>query len=114
MNLLIQQAVFTDFRPIFYVMLGILIVFLILSFIPGAENRGIPFGSVMTVSIIQILLGVIMFFTESNIVDTYSLTADKITLYLFIGILALAIVNPIVYKIRNRSSSGSRYRYRRF
>lgn len=111
MNLLIQQTAFTDFRPVFILMLVILLVFFILSLFRDGERRGINFNLILTVSIVEILIAALIFFTESNLVETYNLEPDNITLYLFIGVILLGVVNPLVYKLRNKASS--RYRYRR-
>lgn len=111
MNFFIQQAVFTDFRPVFILMLVILSVFFFLSLFRDGERRGITFSLVLTISIIEILIATMIFFAESSIVETYELVPDSITLYLFIGIILLGVVNPLVYKLRNKTSS--RYRYNR-
>lgn len=108
-----QQTVLTDFRPVFILMLGILIIFFILSLIGSGQNRGISFGMILTVSIIQFLVAGVLFYIESNLVENLNLTADNITLYMFVAILVLSIVNPLIYKLRAKNTS-SRYRYRRF
>lgn len=113
MNLIIQQALFTEFRPVFILMLAILAVFFFLSFFRDGERRGITFSLVLIVSIINTLIAFMIFFVENNLVETYSLTPDRITLFLFIGIIALSLVNPFIYKMRNKASSRYRYRYRR-
>jgi len=111
MHLLIQQTVLTDFRPIFITMLVILGIFLIISLIRQRGDGIFSFGTVLTVSITQLILAGMLFYTESMIVETLEITADDITLYFFIAIVVLAIINPIIYRLRNRRSS--RYRYRR-
>lgn len=113
MQLLIQQAVLTDFRPIFIAMIGILVIFLVLSLIPQRGNA-ISFAMVLVVSLIHLLLGGMLFYTESELIQTLDLTADNITLYLFIAIVVLAIANPMIYRFRNRQSQSSRYRYKRY
>lgn len=109
---LLQQAVLTDFRSAFILMIAILLVFLVLSLMGGGQNRGMSFGTILTVSITHFLIAAILFYTESNLVEKLEATPDRITLYLFIGILLLTIANPLIYKLRNKSTS-SRYRYRR-
>ena len=110
MQLLIQQAVLTNFRPIFIVMLAILVIFLILSIIPRGRNSNINFVTVLTVSIIEVIIAAVLIYTENNLVELFEQTADKITLYLFIGIIGLGVVNPIIFRLRNKG--GQRYRYR--
>lgn len=108
MQVLIQQAIFTDFRPVFIVMVVILAIFLLLSILPQG-NKGVSFGTVLLVSGIHLVLGGMLFYTESELIQTLDLTADDLTLYLFIGVMGLSILNPIVYYFRNRrrkSSSG--------
>lgn len=111
MNLTFQQAVFTNFRPVFTVMFVILFVFFLLSLFKDGERKGINFSLILIVSIINIIIGTMIFFTESNIVETLSLEPDNLTLYLFMGVILLGVVNPLVYKLRNKPSS--RYRYHR-
>lgn len=108
MQVLIQQAIFTDFRPVFIVMVVILAIFLLLSILPQG-NKGVSFGTVLLVSGIHLVLGGMLFYTESELIQTLDLTADDLTLYLFIAVMGLSILNPIVYYFRNRrrkSSSG--------
>jgi len=92
-------------------MLVILGIFLIISFIRQRGDGIFSFGTVMTVSITQLIIAGMLFYTESTLVETLELAADDITLYLFIAIVVLAVINPIIYRLRNRRSS--RYRYRR-
>jgi len=92
-------------------MLVILGIFLIISLIRQRGDGIFSFGTVLTVSITQLILAGMLFYTESMIVETLEITADDITLYFFIAIVVLAIINPIIYRLRNRRSS--RYRYRR-
>ena len=92
MQILIQQSLFTDFRPIFIVMVAILAIFLLLSMIPQGD-KGVSFGTVLLVSGIHIILGGMLFYTESELIQTLNLTADDLTLYLFIAIMVLSILN---------------------
>lgn len=109
MQLLILQNILTNFRPVFTVMIVILAIFLVLSLLRQGDK--VSFGTVLTVSITHLLLGGMLFYTESTLVETIEYTADDITLYLFIAIVVLAILNPVVYRMRNNSSQ-QRYRYR--
>ncbi|HLR88190.1 MAG TPA: hypothetical protein VK042_00540 [Atopostipes sp.] len=110
MQLLIQQTVLTNFRPVFIVLLAILLIFLLLSIIPRGRNSNINFLTVLTVSIVEVVIAAVLFYTESNLVEALGLTPDNITLYLFIAIIVLSVANPIVFRFRN--SGGQRYRYR--
>lgn len=105
-KMFIQQALFTDFRPIFIVMVVILTIFLLLSILPQG-NKGVSFGTVLLVSGIHLVLGGMLFYTESELIQTLDLTADELTLYLFIAIAGLSILNPIVYYFRNRRRKSS-------
>lgn len=113
-KLMIQQAVLTDFRPVFILMLVILLVFFVLSFMGGGSNRKITMGMTLTVSITHLLIAGVLFFIESNLLEKLGYTADNITMYLFIATIVLAIVNPLIYRIRNNNNTSSRYRYRRY
>lgn len=110
MQLLIQQTILTNFRPVFIVMLAVLLVFLGLSILPRGRNSNINFATVLIVSIVEALIAAVLFYTESKLVEALNLTADSITLYLFLAIIVLAIANPFVFRYRNRG--GQRYRYR--
>ena len=113
MQLLIQQAVFTEFRTVFITMIVILAVFLILSLIPQGDSP-ITYAMVLVVSIVQLILAGILFYTESELIQQLELTADSMTLYLFIAIVILSVANPVIYYFRNRKSQSSRYRYKRY
>lgn len=106
MQVFIQQVLFTDFRPIFIVMVAILAIFLLLSVLPQG-NKGITFGTILLVSVIHLILGGMLFYTESELIQTLDLTADDVTLYFFIAIVVLSILNPIVYYFRNRRGKSS-------
>lgn len=110
MQLLILQSVLTNFRPVFGAMVGILTLFLILSFIRQGDN-GVSFMTVLTVSITHLILAGVLFYTESTLIETIDFSADDITMYLFVATVILAIANPIIYRFRNRRSQ-QRYRYR--
>lgn len=91
-------------------MLVVLLVFLVLSILPRSRNSNINFATVLTVSIVEGLIAAVLFYTESTLIEKLEFTADSLTLYLFLAIIALAIANPIVFRYRNRG--GQRYRYR--
>ena len=61
MNLTFQQAVFTNFRPVFTVMFVILFVFFLLSLFKDGERKGINFSLILIVSIINIIIGTLIF-----------------------------------------------------
>lgn len=113
MQLLIQQAVFTEFRTVFIAMIVILAIFLILSLIPQGDSP-ITYAMVLVVSIVQFILGSLLFYTESELIQQLELTADSLTLYLFIAIVILSVANPVIYYFRNRKRPSSRYRYKRY
>lgn len=104
-----QQAIFIEFRPIFLMMLLISVLFLILSVIPRSRNSNLNFVTVLTVSLIQIILAGTLLYIESNIAKNFELLADRLTVYLFLGILILSIINPIIFRSRNKEKN--RYRY---
>lgn len=109
MKIAIQQTVFLEFRPVFLMMLLISVFFLILSVIPRSRNSNLNFITVFTVSLTQIILGGTVLYVESSVADKFDLLADRWTLYMFLGIFTLSIVNPIIFRSRNRGKS--RYRY---
>lgn len=109
---IINMEVFTEFRLVFIVILAILGIFLILSLIPKGRNVVVTFFSVLTVSITHLLIATSLLVTENFFLDSYNLDGDAITFYLYLGIVVLAIVNPIVYKVRNKRSKRNSYSFR--
>lgn len=109
MQIAIQQRVLIEFRPVFLVMLVISVLFLILSVIPRSRNSNLNFVTVLTVSFIQTILAGTLLYTESNVAESFDFLADRLTVYIFLGILILSIFNPIIFRSRNRGKS--RYRY---
>jgi uncharacterized membrane protein YcaP (DUF421 family) len=110
-ELLVQQATFTGFRPAFIVLLVISLIFLGLSIIPTGRNSQLNFLTIVIVSVINVIVTAVLFFTESEMVQTLALAADDVTLYLFIAILVVSIANPFLFRLRNRNGSRNRYRY---
>lgn len=110
MQLLIQQAVLTDFRPVFILMLAISLLFFVLSVIPRGRNSKLNFLAVLIVSLVEIAVSGMLLVTESNLVEALDMTPDKITLYLFVAVLVFSIINPILFRRKNRGRQ--RYRYR--
>lgn len=111
MQIIIQQAVLTEFRPVFLMMLFIGLIFLVLSFIPRGRRSNINLTTVLTVSIIQAILAGILLYTESGLARSFEIIADSMTLYLFVGILVLSIINPILFRSRNSGKKRYRYKY---
>ncbi|HAJ70427.1 MAG: hypothetical protein ACTHVM_05495 [Alkalibacterium gilvum] len=105
--------VFTQFRLVFGLILIILGLFLILSILPKGRDAVVTFFSVLVVSITHASVAIALIITENMFLEKLSLEGDSLTFYMFLGILILAILNPIIYKLRNKSKRrGSSYSFR--
>ncbi|GEK91097.1 hypothetical protein [Alkalibacterium kapii] len=105
--------VFTQFRLVFGLILFILGLFLVLSILPKRRDTNVTFFSVLIVSITHAAVAIALIITENMFLENLSLEDDSITFYMFLGILLLAVLNPIVYKLRNKTKRrGSSYSFR--
>jgi hypothetical protein len=103
MDFLLNAEVFSEFRPIFIMLLIFLGVFLVLSLIPRSSNTKITFFTVLTVSITHALIAGALLVTENWFLGEFQLDGDPMTFGLFVGVIVLAIANPIIYKVRNKN-----------
>lgn len=106
-----QVEVFTQFRPVFYIVLGVLVVFLILSLLPKGRDSKINLYSTLMISISHLAISSTLLVVESRIVDAYSFRGDSITFYCFIATVVLSVLNPIVFYFRNKGKRRSRSSY---
>lgn len=104
--------VFTQFRLVFGLILLFLGLFFILSVLPKGRDVTVTFFSVLAVSITHSLIAVALIWTEGVFLDSFSLSGDSITFYMFLAILALSIINPVVYKLKNKTKRKSSYSFR--
>jgi len=104
-----MSEVFTQLRPVFIVIVAILLVFLVLSLIERSQSSGVSLFAIGSVSVTSLLIGTALLIMENQIVNDMGLTGDSLTLYLYIAILVLSIANPIVYRQRNKRKT--RYRF---
>lgn len=105
--------IFTQFRLVFGLILVFLTLFLVLSILPKGRDAIVTFFSVLAVSVTHALIAIALIITENMFLEDLSLEGDSITFYMFLAILALAVINPIVYKLRNKSNRrGSSYSFR--
>ncbi|OJF90304.1 hypothetical protein [Alkalibacterium sp. 20] len=104
--------VFTQFRLVFGLILVFLGLFLILSVLPKGHDAIVTFFSVIAVSVTHALIAVALIVTENMFLEDFSMEGDSITFYMFLAILALAVINPIVYKMRNKPKRRGSYSFR--
>lgn len=104
--------VFTQFRLVFGLILIFLALFFVLSILPKGRDAIVTFFSVLVVSVTHALIAIAMIVTENMFLEDFSLEGDSITFYMFLAILILAIINPIVYKLRNKPKSRGSYSFR--
>lgn len=107
-----ELELFTHFRLVFGIILVILALFLILSLLPKGRDSIVTFFSVLAISITHLVIGTALLVVENAFLEDFTLDGDSMTLYMFIGIVVLAILNPIVYKLRNKTRRRSTYSYK--
>ena len=104
--------VFTQFRLVFGLILIFLGLFLVLSILPKGRDAIVTFFSVLVVSITHALIAIALIVTENVFLEELSIEGDSITFYMFIAILVLALINPIIYKLRNKTKRRGSYSFR--
>lgn len=104
--------VFTQFRLVFGLILVFLGLFFILSVLPKGHDATVTLFSVIAVSVTHALIAVTLIVTENMFLEDFSMEGDSITFYMFLAILVLAIINPIVYKLRNKPKRRGSYSFR--
>lgn len=104
--------VFTQFRLVFGLILIFLGLFLVLSILPKGRDAIVTFFSVLVVSITHALIAIALIVTENVFLEDLSIEGDSITFYMFIAILVLALINPIVYKLRNKTKRRGSYSFK--
>lgn len=104
--------VFTEFRLVFMIILVILGLFFIFSLVPKGRNAMVTFFSVLTVSITHVIIATSLLVVENFFLDSFDLDGDSLTFYLYLGIVVLAVLNPIIYKIRNKGRKTGGYTFR--
>lgn len=103
---------FSQFRLVFSIILAILVIFLILSLIPKGRNTTVTFFSVLAVSITHLAIATALIIVENSFLEDFSLEGDSLTFFMYLGILGLAVLNPIVYKLRNKSRRRGSYSFK--
>lgn len=91
------DGTFTLLRPVFYSLLLFLIILFAIIMLSKAKGKFINGFSVCIVSVICILIASQMLFYDAIIVDELNLAGDEIATYSFIAILALGLLNPLLY-----------------
>lgn len=99
-----ELELFTQFRLVFGIILAILLVFLLLSLIPKGRNAVVTFFSVLSISLSHAVIATVLLVIENTFLEDFTLDGDSVTFNMYLGILALAILNPIIYKLRNKPS----------
>lgn len=105
-------VLFTQFRLVFGIMLAFLVLFLILSLLPKSRDSIVTFFSVLMMSISHLAIATGLIIVENSFLEDFTLDADNLTFYMYLGIVGLAIVNPIIYKVRNKSRRRSSYSFK--
>lgn len=112
MDFLLNAEVFSEFRPLFIVLLIFLGLFFIISLVPKSANTKITFATVLTVSLTHLIIAGTLLVTENWFLSEFQLDGDSVTFLLFVAVIVLAIANPIIYKLRNKNNKRSSYSFR--
>lgn len=96
---------FTQMRPIFLLIVLILLVYLFLSFIKRSQSSGVTLFAVGSVSVLSFLISTILLIIENQLVELTGLEGDSLTVYLYGAAVVLSILNPLVYRNRNKRQS---------
>lgn len=104
--------VFTEFRLVFIIILAILGLFFIFSLVPKGRTPMVTLFSVLTVSLTHAVIATSLLVVENFFLDSFELDGDSVTFYLYLGIILLAVLNPIIYKIRNKGRKKGGYTFR--
>lgn len=102
---------FTLFRPIFYILLGVLVLTLIVTLIPKGRDSKINMVSILSISITHLVIASALLVIENQVLDRFSLKGDSISFYTYLAILVLSILNPLMYYIRNKQKRRGSYRF---
>ena len=103
---------FTEFRLVFGIILAILVLFLVLSLVPKGRNTVVTFFSVLAISISHLAIATALLIVENTFLEDFTLDGDSLTFYMFLGVVLLAILNPIIYKLRNKSGRRRPYSFK--
>lgn len=107
MDFLLNAEVFSEFRLIFILLLIFLGIFFFISLVPKRGNSQITFFTILSISISHIVIAGALLVTENWFLDEFQLDGDPVTFGMFVGVVLLGIINPIVYKLRNRNRRSS-------
>ncbi|GEL67982.1 hypothetical protein [Marinilactibacillus psychrotolerans] len=104
--------VFTQLRPVFYIVLGFLVLFLILSLIPRGRDSKINMFLILMISITHLVFASSLLVIENWFLEEFSLKGDSISFYIYLAILGLSILNPIAFFLRNKKKRRNSYNFR--
>lgn len=107
-----DMEIFTQFRLVFGLILAVLLVFALLSLLPKSQGTGVTFFSVLSISVSHLLIGTALIIVENTFLEDFTLDGDPLTFFMYLGIVGLAILNPIIYKLRNKRRKRSTYSFR--
>ncbi|WP_208559398.1 hypothetical protein [Marinilactibacillus kalidii] len=103
---------FTPFRPVFYILLGFLIVTLIMALIPKSKESKINMVSILSISVTHIVIASALLVIENQLLDMFDLKGDSISFYTYLAVLVLSVLNPVVYYFRNKQKRRGSYQFR--
>ncbi|TVP89637.1 hypothetical protein [Alkalibacterium sp.] len=107
-----DMEIFTQFRLVFGLILAVLLVFTLLSLLPKSQSTSVTFFSVLSISLSHLIIGTALIIVENTFLEDFTLDGDSLTFYMYLGIVGLAVLNPIIYKLRNKRRQRSTYSFR--
>lgn len=107
-----DMEIFTQFRLVFGLILAVLLVFTLLSLLPKGQRTGVTFFSVLSISISHLIIGTGLIIVENTFLEDFTLDGDSLTFFMYLAIVGLAILNPVIYKLRNKKRKRSMYSFR--
>lgn len=88
---------FTLLRPILFLLLGVALILCIAQLIPKIRTHLLNGFAVISLSLVTIAVAVQVVYYHAIIVDEIGLGGDAVSLYLFIAIAFMGVMNVLLY-----------------
>ncbi|WP_027108076.1 hypothetical protein [Lacticigenium naphthae] len=97
-----MEELFTEFRLVLYVLIAFQLIVLGLSLHRHSRSSKINFVTILLLSVFAFAVNGALFYTENQMLTDLIMDADSLSFYLFLAVFALAILNPVLFKLRNK------------
>lgn len=104
-------AVLIDFRWLFGGIVVMLSAILLGAIFSRSARNGLSFSATLISSLALLVVAILAMITENKMLTLTQMTGDRLTFYLFLASVLLAIINPIVHKWLHKGSSRRRYHF---